>query len=280
MADFFKVIYRNKRSFVGLIILIFFLLMAVIGPMLFKLDMTVRYDERYQPPSAKHWLGTDYAGRDTFVQLVYGSRDVLVIGFFAALFTLIIGILIGTLSGLLGGKVDMILMLITNLFLTIPSFPAMLMMSALVKIKDPITFSLILAAWSWGGLARAIRSQIISLKERDFIVICRVMGLKTSHIIFRELMPNITSYLAMNFIMIMKNSIVASVGLMLLGLVPYSPTNWGMMLQLAIQQTGGIFNPRGYIYLLSPIVCLGLFQTGAIFFANGLDEALNPRLRG
>jgi len=277
--NFWRVIYRNKKAFSGAIILIMFLLMAAVGTRVLKLDMTIRFDERYQGPSLKHLLGTDFGGRDTFIQMVYGSKEVLTVGFFSALFTIAIGFTIGAFSGLMGGWIDTVLMFITNLFLTIPSFPIMMIMTAMIKIKGPLAFAIILSVWSWGGLARTIRSQILSLKHRDFIVACRIMGLSNRHIIFKEIMPNLVSFIAINFIMTMQGAIVASVGLMMLGLAPYSPTNWGMMLNLAIQNSAGIFNPKAYYYLASPILCLALFQTGCIFFANGLDEALNPRLR-
>ncbi len=277
--DFFRIICRNKRSLLGLIILVMFLFMAAVGPLLFKLDMTVSFEGRYQPPSWEHWLGTDFGGRDTFIQLVYGSQEVLTVAFLTAVITMLVGAVLGLVSGLIGGRLDRSIMLVTNLFLTIPNFPILIILAALFTIQNPFSFALVLSAWSWPGLTRTVRSQIISLKERDFIVICRVMGLSHFHIIFKELLPNITSYLSINFIMIMRGAITASVGIMLLGLAPYSPTNWGQMLNLAISQTGGIFNPLGYIYLASPIVCLALFQLGCIFFANGIDEALNPRLR-
>jgi peptide/nickel transport system permease protein len=279
VVEFFRIICRNRRSLIGLVILVFFALMASVGTMIFQLDMTVNYEERYQTPSWEHWLGTDFAGRDTFVQLVYGSKEVLLVGFLAAFFTMFVGALLGTLSGLIGGVLDTALMLITNLFLTIPSFPILIILAALFSIKDPVSFALVLSAWSWPALTRAVRAQIISLKEREFIVICKVMGMSKFHMIFKELLPNITSFLSINFIMTMRGAITGSVGIMMLGLAPYSPTNWGQMLNLAVSQTGGIFNPLGFIYLLSPIVCLGLFQLGSIFFANGIDEALNPRLR-
>lgn len=280
VADFIWVICRNRRSLLGLLILSFFILMATVGPLIFELNMTISFDNRYQPPSWEHWLGTDYGGRDTFIQLVYGSKEVLTVAFLAAIITLLIGAFLGMVSGLVGGRLDYGIMLITNLFLTVPAFPILIILAAIFSIRDPISFAIVLSIWSWPGLTRAVRSQIISLKERDFIVICRVMGMSIPHIIFKELMPNITSYLSINFILIMRGAIVASVGIMMLGLAPYSPTNWGQMLSLALSQTGGIFNPQGYIYLLSPIVTLALFQLGAIFFANGIDEALNPRLRG
>lgn len=279
IKGFFRVIYRNKQAFIGLIILIAFFLMATVGASVTTVDMTIRYDGRYQSPSWQHLLGTDFGGRDTFKQLVVGSRDVLLVGFMSALFTLILGFIIGAIAGIAGGVIDAVLMFIANLFITIPSFPILMIITALVSIKSNVFFALVLSLFSWANLARQIRAQILSLKQRDYITVCKLMGLSIWHIIFKEIMPNLVPFIAMNFIFSMQGAINASVGLIVIGLAPYSPTNWGLMLQMALQNSGGIFNPKAYYYLLSPIVCMGLFQMACIFFSNGLDEALNPRLR-
>jgi len=235
-------------------------------------------EEKENPYINKRYiLGTDYIGRDIFAQVVHGSRDVLLIGFLAATFAILIGFSIGALSGFIGGWVDSFLMLVTNLFLTVPSFPIMLILSVFIKIQNPLIMACILALWSWAGLARAVRAQIFAIKQREFIVICRVMGLGSLYTIFQEVLPNMVPYLAINFITTMQGSIVASVGIMMLGFAPYKPTNWGVMLNSAIRQ--GLSNPDATYYLLAPIVCLGLFQMGCIFFASGIDDALNPRLR-
>lgn len=279
VSEFFVVMKRNKKALAGTIILLCFLLMAIIGPIVIELDTATNYAERLQGPSFKHILGTDYAGRDTFAILIHGSRDVLLIALFTGIFTILIAFLIGTISGMLGGIVDMILDFIINVMLTVPSFPIMMILSMIIKIKDPITFSIVLSIWSWAGLARAIRSQILSLKQRDFIEASRVLGLGVFHMLFAEMLPNIASYVAINFIMIMRGAITASVGLMMLGLVPFSSTNWGMMLNLAMSQTGALYAPNAIFYFLAPVLAIMFFQIGCLFFANGLDEALNPRLR-
>ena len=105
------------------------------------------------------------------------------------------------------------------------------------------------------------------------------MGLSRWYIIFCEMLPNMVSLLAVKFINAMRDAINNSMGLMLLGAMPFSPTHWGIILNTALTQTGGFFNPKGYIYLLSPILCLGLFQLSCYLFTSGLDEAMNPRLR-
>ncbi|MCK4470826.1 MAG: ABC transporter permease subunit, partial [Anaerolineae bacterium] len=126
---------------------------------------------------------------------------------------------------------------------------------------------------------RAVRSQIFSLKEREFIEAARTLGLSTRHIIFKELLPNIMPYVAINFMTAMRIAIVASVGLMFLGLVPLKSTNWGMMLTLATGSSQALFVPRAIVYVISPMVAIVLFQLGAVLFAHGLDEIFDPRLR-
>lgn len=193
------------------------------------------------------------------------------------IFTVSIGTLLGMISGFVGGTVDKIIQWITNIVLTIPSFPIMMVLASIVTITDAFTFAICLSAWSWAGLCRSVRSQIMSLKERDFIQICKVMNMSKTHIIFKELFPNITSYVIINFIMSAKNAILGSVGIMMLGLAAYEPTNWGAMIEHA--RSIGLVNPNVYKILLPPLVSIVVFQFGAIYFANGLDEIFNPRLR-
>ncbi|MGF7144874.1 peptide/nickel transport system permease protein [Anaerotaenia torta] len=274
-----RIVFSNKKSTAGVIIMLFFVLMAAVGPVLFKYNPVTDEVNKYLAPSAKHWLGTDNLGRDVFRQLVYGSRDVLVIALLTSFITVILGTVMGMVSGLAGGATDKIIGVITNLFLSIPSFPILLIFASFFTIEDPFSFALVLSMWGWAGLSRAIRAQINSLRERDFIQICKVMGLSKAHIIFQELMPNIASYILINFILIMRNAITGSVGIMLLGLASFQPSNWGAML-LRAKDSGALLIPEAVYFLFAPIVAIMLFQMGSILLAHGLDEALNPRLSG
>lgn len=278
VKSFFYVMLHKKKTTVGLVIVLIFILMAVFGPVVVA-PAKVDYKARLLPPSIEHPLGTDASGRDTMAQFIYGSRNVLLIAFMAAFFTLLIAMVVGMMAGLLGGAVDSVLTFLMNLILTIPSLPIMMLLSMIMKIDNPIVFGLLLAMWSWAGLGRAIRSQVLSIKNRDFVEAARILGMSNGHIIFKEMLPSITSYLAMNFIFTMRGAIMASVNLMLLGLVPFSASHWGMMIQLALSTTGAMFGSTAIIYFLTPVVGIALFGMGCFFFASGLDEALNPRLR-
>ena len=212
-----------------------------------------------------------------FRQVIAGTGSVLEIAFYSAVFTVVIGTVLGIVSGYLGGWVDKVIMAVTNIFLSIPSFPIYLLLAAIVTINTPVSLSVIISIWSWAGLCRAVRVQIMSLKERDFIQICTVMHMSKAHIIFRELLPNVFSYIAINFVMAMRNAIMASVGIMLVGLAAYDPTNWGAIINAA--RTKGLMNIKNIYILLYPLICIIVFQISTLLLANGLDETLNPRLK-
>ena len=216
----FRVLMHNKRAFFGFIVFSLFILMALIGPWIVKLDTDIDYMNRFQSVSFKHWLGTDYAGRDTFSQIVHGSRDVMIIAFSTAFFATMLAVSVGIFSGFMGGKTDLIIMKTIDIFLTLPQFPIMAIFAGLFRVKDAFTFGILLAFFCWAGLARAIRTQTLSIKNKEFVEVCRIMNMPTHHIVFKELMPNMVPFISVNFIHIAKGAITASVGIMLLGIVP------------------------------------------------------------
>jgi peptide/nickel transport system permease protein len=263
----------------GLLVLGLFFLVALVGPALIPLELSPDYEARFAPLSWQHPLGTDYAGRDVLAQLVHGSRDIFVIAFSTGAFAVLLAFLIGVGGALVGGKFDLLLVGCTDVFLTVPSFPLMAILAALFQVGDPVTFGFLLSLWSWPGLARALRGQVLSLQHREFIEVCRLMRMGSWHILWREILPNLVPYITLNFILISRNAITASVGIMMLGLVPLRVENWGMMLNLAAFQSGAIFLPQGMTYLLAPLAAIVLFQYSLILVAGGIEEMFDPRLR-
>lgn len=279
VKDFFKVIWRNKMSRVGLIIVSIFILLAIFGPMLVS-DPKSDFLIRLQEPSASHWLGTDYAGRDIFSMFIKGTRTVLMVALYAGVFAIIIACAVGITSGLLGGKVDAVLMMITDIVLTMPQFPVIMVLTMVINVDNNVLFGLVLGIWSWAALAKAIRTQVLTLKDKEFIEASRIMGISNLDIITKDVLPNIVSFVAINFISIMRGAILSSVNLMILGLVPINGTHWGMMLQMAIAQTSLLYGGlQSIVNFMTPIMGILLFQLGCYLFAMGLDEAMNPRLR-
>lgn len=276
-CSFIYKIYHNYKAAIGFTILLFFILVAIFGPLIFPYDSSINYADRFLSPSWNHPFGTDEMGRDIFRQSISGTANVLLIAFYTGVITTFIGTFLGIISGFIGGWVDKVIQFFTNIILTIPSFPVFLMLAALFTIETPIMFALILSLWSWAGLCRAVRAQVLSLREREFIQICKVMKMSKMHIIFSELLPNISSYILINFIMTVKNAITGSVGIMMLGLAAYDPTNWGSMIERA--RNIGLVNPKIVSLLMTPLCLIVIFQMSTIMFSNGIDEILNPRLK-
>jgi len=272
------IISRDKAGLVGFIVLLFILLLSFIGPYFVKLDTEVKLDKIYKFPSREHILGTDNQGRDIFSQIVNGGKDVIIVAFLAALISTLIAVSLGSLSAYAGGLTDTVIMFITEIILTIPQFPLLAVLAAFVRLTNPTMLAFIIGFLGWPALARAIRSQVLSIKERDYIEAARVLDLGRIHIIFSEILPNMLSYIVISLIMAMTGAVYSQVGLIILGLVPFYGHNWGLMIQLAWTR-GAIFYKGSIFYILSPIIAIALFQWSAVTFTRSLEGIFNPRLR-
>lgn len=276
-VDPLKMIARKKSGLVALMGLLVYIGMATVGPYLVPLDTQPKPWKRYLPPSLEHPLGTDFEGKDIFSQVVNGAGDVLYVAFLASSFTIVIATLLGSISGFKGGLIDSLIMAIDEVLLTIPQFPLLVVLAALIRL-DNLTLALLMGALSWPALARAIRAQILSLKERDFIEAAKALGLGLKHIIFIEMMPNLLPYIVVSWILSMTGAIYSQVGLVFLGFVPFKSNNWGVMINLA-WTWGAIYYKDSIWYIISPIFAIIFFQLCTIYFASSLEEVLNPRLR-
>jgi peptide/nickel transport system permease protein len=278
LLAFRRAVLRKPGRIAGFAIIVFFTLLAICGPWLYG-SLAVDPDAIYAPPSADHWLGTDFAGSDVFQEVVVGARYVLSTAALAALFTSLFGITIGLVAGYHRGLLDSTLMRVTDFVLTIPGLPLLIILSTVWSFGSPWQMGLVLGLTGWGGVARAVRSQALSLRERGFLEAARGLGLPSRHIIVKELLPNIAPYVAMHLLLSVIGFIGAEVGLFFLGLVPFSSTNWGVMLNQAVFSGGAMNSPDALVYLLAPLVCILLLTLGIVLFLDAVDELFNPRLR-
>ncbi|MFC6594170.1 ABC transporter permease [Kitasatospora paranensis] len=274
-----QVLLRRPGRIIGLAILVFFTAMAVLGPVIYPGRLAVDPDAVYAPPSADHWLGTDFAGSDVFQEVVIGARYVLHTAAFAALITAVLGTGVGLVAGYHRGLTDSALMRLTDFVLTIPGFPLLIVLSTIWSYSSPTEMGLVLGLTGWGGVARAVRSQTLSLRERGFLEAARGLGLPSRHIIVKELLPNIAPYVAMHLLLSVIGFIGAEVGLFFLGIVPFSSSNWGVMLNQAVFAGGAMNSPDALAYLLAPLACILLLTLGVVLFLDAIDELFNPRLR-
>ncbi len=273
------ILRQSRTGMLGAIIILGYAAMALLGPVLVHMSVTQNLAEAYRGPSWQHWLGTDYAGQGILSEIIYGSRPVLFVAMVAALIGVTLGTLVGLIAGFSEGMVDSVLMRVGDFFLTVPGLPFIIVVTSIIHSTSPFVMAGIIGITSWAGLARAIRSQTLSLAHRDFVEAARVQGLSLPRIISKELLPNLGSYVAMNFLLAVIGAIYAEVGLFLLGLAPFTGSNWGIMLNIAMNQAGALYTSQSLWYLLSPMAAIVLLQLGLIMFSQALDVLINPRLR-
>ncbi|MCI0399442.1 MAG: ABC transporter permease [Chloroflexi bacterium] len=273
-----RILTYNKVGFAGFLMVLTILLVSYIGPRYVPLDTQTKIDQIYQPPSREFWLGTDHQGRDIFSQVVNGGREVIQVALIAAVLSTSLAVTFGTLAGFAGGAVDGGIMTVTDIVLTIPQFPLLAVLAALIQFDSLLFLGILLGLLSWPALLRAVRAQALSLKERDFVEAARSLGLGTWYIVFREIVPNMMAYIIISFTLALTGAIYQQVGLVLLGLVPISGSNWGVMINLAWIR-GAIFFEDSVWYIMSPVVAIALFQLSVVTMGRSLELVFNPRLR-
>lgn len=280
--NYLKLIWSNNKGKVGLIITVFFILLGTVGPIIIPKPVVVNVNPNmiFRPPSLnlEYLLGTGPLGCSILGDIVWGAPFILEISFLAGLFTTLIGITVGMISGYLGGIVDNILMSINDIVMTMPSLILILILATSLRTTNPFILAGILSISGWTGLARSVRSQILLMKNLPYIEVSRILGLGSFHIIFREIMPTIASYIAIHFIFNVEGALYASVGLYFLGILPVNQYNWGVMINEAIQD-GGIYGKQAFWYLFWPSFFVVMFMFGLIMLSYGIDEISNPRLR-
>lgn len=273
-----RLLTYNKAGFIGFLLVIVIILMSVFGPYIMPLDTKTKVDQIYVTPSLQHPFGTDHQGRDVLSQIVNGGKDVIYVAVIAALLSTTIAVTFGTLAGFAGGWVDTIISSFTDIILTIPQFVLLAVLAAYLKLDSLVLLGGLLGFLGWAPLLRAVRAQALSLKERDFIEAARALDLGAWHIVFREMVPNMMTYIVISFALAVTGAVYAQVGLVFLGLVPISSSNWGVMISLAWTR-GAIFNKDSILYIMSPIVAIALFQLGVVTMTRSLEIVFNPRLR-
>ena len=227
---------------------------------------------------APHLLGTDTQGRDIFSHIINGGTSLIMTAVLAGLFSTIIAVILGALAALVGGVVDNVLTSVANFVLTIPAFPLLIVLAALIKLDNFILLAALIAALSWPVLMRAIRSQVLSLRERDYVEAAVALDLGLRHIILREILPNMMSFVAINFIFAITSAMYQQVGLVFLGMAPINDYTWGVMLYFG-RTRGTLFSTDSASMVLSPVIAIAVFQVCMVLFARALEEMFDPRLR-
>lgn len=233
--DRLRRLWADRLGRVGLVLLLALAVVAVAGPVLFPYhpgDVGTSAASIYQPPSSGHWLGTDELGRDVFRQLLVGARISLLVGIAATAISSVVGTTIGVVAGYYAGTSDSLLMRFTDFFLVLPTLPLMIALGALFGQSLTIIVAVI-GLTSWPTTARIVRSQTLSLRERQFVRRARAIGARNSHIIRVHILPNVAALIIANTVLVIAGSILAEATLAFLGLGDPNRISWGTMLHFA-----------------------------------------------
>ncbi len=274
-----RALTRTPGRIFGSLVIVFFVLMAIFGPLLYP-HLGTNANQIYAKPSLAHPLGTDFEGTDVLALVFVGARYVLLSAAVAGVIAVALGTAIGLAAGYLRHTTDAVLSRITDFVLTVPSIPLLIILSVILRMTSPWAIGAVLGITGWAGLARAVRAQTLSLRERPFVEAGRGLGLSTAHILGRELLPNIAPYIAMNTLVAIIGAIYAETGLFFLGVLPATVSNWGVMLNFAVFSAGAIGSSQALYYLLAPLVAILLLTLGIVLVLDAVDEIFNPRLRG
>ncbi len=266
----------NRLAVVGVGLLLFFVIFSFIGPFFYHGDLLqANLIDAHDPPGAGHPLGTDINGFDILGQLMKGGQDALEIGFFAAFVAITIGALVGAVAGLVGGVVDTVLMRITDIFLSIP-FLFVVLILAVRYGATVLSLSLVIGAFSWQFPARLVRGEVLTIRERDFVLAARTAGSGNWRLIRRHLLPNALGVMIVNVTFQVADAIliVAYVGFLGFGL-HYPNIDWGDMLS-----DGTGFLSDGYWWMVWPVLtCIVLTVMALNFIGDALRDSLDVRLR-
>lgn len=269
-------ILNNKTGLIGFSILSIIILLSIFSPFVFPLSNQSDPSKIFQAPSLLHILGTDHLGRDIWAQIANGGRDLLMMSMITAFLGMTIGVLLGSFSAIIGGKLDEVLLMLADIWLSIPRLPLLVVISAFVKLNS-LNLAVVLAILSWAGLYRTIRAEVLSLKERDFIEAAFMQNLSKTHIVLKEITPNLIGFIVVNFTLLMRGSIYSQVGLVFLGILPLDQ-NWGVMINQAWTQ-GVIYNSNSILYLISPTLMICLLIISLVWVGKALEDVFNPSMR-
>jgi peptide/nickel transport system permease protein len=277
LGNLARALVSNRKALTGLAVLGFFVAIALLAPVIAPYPPQEDLFGRIEAPSVHHLLGTTGNGQDIFSQLLWGTRQTLVIAIVAGVVATVISVIIGVTAAYLGGVSDHVLNLFTDVFLVIPTLPLMIVIAAYAKNGGvPVIIAVIvITGWSYG--ARQLRSQALSLRNREFLEAARARGESSLYIIGAEILPNMTSLIVATFLGAAVYAVLAAAGLQFLGLGDPNDLSWGTMLFWA--ENNGALLAGSPLWAIVPGLCIALLG-GAFALVNyAFDEISNPALR-
>lgn len=277
MRNSIRILLKSPKFVTGFTVLTAILVLIFIYPIINRNDPFEMMSMGFEAPSSEYIFGTDNFGRDIFLELMYGTRTSLYVGLLAGIVATSIGLTLGLGSGYIGGIVDNIITTITNMFIVIPSFIILILISVSIDSRSSTITALIIGFTSWPWTARAVRAQTSSLRNRDHVNIAKISGYSTLKIIIFEILPYIASYVVMAFILQTASGILQEAGISMLGLGPFNTISLGVMMNWALMFEAPA---AGAWWAFIPTALIIASVTFSLYIMNmGMDEIFNPKIR-
>lgn len=275
-GTFWRYFKRNRLAMVGVGFIILAFIIAFLAPFIAPCDpAAIEISAKLKAPSPQHLLGTDHLGRDVFSRMLYGARISLLVGFVAVGISLLIGILVGATAGYYGGMLDSVLMRFVDIMLCFPTFFLILTVIALLG-PNIINVMVVIGVTSWMGMARLVRAEFLSLRERDFVHAAKAIGASSYRVIFRHMLPNALAPIFVAATLGIATAILIEAGLSFLGFGVQPPApSWGNILT-----EGRIYIFDAWWLTLFPGLAILTTVLSFNLFGEGLRDAIDPRLRG
>jgi len=271
-----RLICKNRLAAASLAFIVIIGLVALLAPLIAPYPYARQdLDHARELPSARHLLGTDALGRDVLSRLIYGARISLTVALVVEIIELLIGITLGTLAGYYGGRLDLVMMRLTDMMF---AFPDILLAILIMAIAGPSIFNIFLALGlvGWPGMARLVRGQVLALKEKEFVEAARAIGAGDAYIILHHILPNTLSPIIVTVTIGVAGVVMAEATLSFLGIGVQPPQpSWGSM----INDARDMMRSHPYLIIL-PSLALSLTVLAFNFLGDGLRDALDPRMRG
>jgi peptide/nickel transport system permease protein len=277
LGNLARALLSNRKALAGLSVLSIFALVALLAPVIAWYPPQEDLFGRIEQPSLHHLLGTTGNGQDIFSQLLWGTRQSLLIAILAGVMATVISVVIGVSAAYLGGLTDHVLNLFTDVFLVIPTLPLMIVIAAYARNGGVLVIILVIVITGWSYGARQLRSQALSLRNREFLEAARVRGERNLYIILAEILPNMTSLIVANFLGAAVYAVLAAAGLQFLGLGDPNDLSWGTMLFWA--ENNGALLAGSPLWAIAPGVCIALLGGAFALLNYAFDEIGNPALR-
>jgi peptide/nickel transport system permease protein len=272
-----KILLKSPKFVFGTSALLLMLALVLIYPLINRNDPLEMMAMAFQPPDSNLLLGSDNFGRDLFLELMYGIRTSVRVGLIAGVCATVIGLIMGLLAGYIGGLVDNILTAVTNIFIVIPSFIILILISVSINSRSSLVTAIIIGITSWPWTARAVRAQTTSLRNRDHVNIAKISGHSTIRIIIFEILPYIASYVVMAFVLQTASGILSEASISMLGLGPYNTISLGIIMNWALTFEAPV---AGAWWAFIPAALSIAIITFSLFMMNtGMDEIFNPKIR-